>query len=165
MEIARFKIRRAIHADAEHIHLSHMRSIREICSKDYTLEQINAWTNRDFKAGLWWQAIDRDFIWVVEIDTIVRGFGHLANMGEGVGEVLGFYFAPEARGFGAGVKLMNVIKDEARMMNLKKIELNSTKTAKSFYEKVGFIQSADEDSVGMCGVQIECIPMAYYSIS
>ncbi len=161
MGIAKFKIRRAIHNDAEAIHLSHMRSIREICSKDYSPEQINAWTDRDFKAGLWWQAIDRDFIWVVEVNSVVRGFGHLANMGEGVGEVLGFYFASEARGLGAGKYLMDVIKDEARKMDLKKIELNSTKTAKSFYEKSGFVQSADEDSVGMRGVQIECIPMVF----
>lgn len=42
-------IRRAQHKDALEIIDSHVRSIREICEKDYTPEQIEAWAGRNFK--------------------------------------------------------------------------------------------------------------------
>lgn len=153
------KIRRAQHSDAEAIIDSHVRSIREICAKDYTPEQIEAWSGRKFKPELWWQTIDRDLVWVVELDSKVRGFGHLALMDEESAEVLGLYFSPELKGLGAGKELFQVLKTEAQSHQIKKMQLIATITAKTFYEKFGFLQSAGQSSIEMRGVDIPCIPM------
>jgi N-acetylglutamate synthase-like GNAT family acetyltransferase len=152
-------IRRAQHNDAPQIIDAHVRSIREVCSKDYTSEQIAAWSGRNFRAQVWCRTIDRDFVWVVEVNSTVRGFSHLAFMDEVTAEIMGFYFTPEARGSGTGKKLFQMMKEEAFAKGVKKLQLNATLTAKPFYESCGFQQSGSDTSIEMRGVPIPCIPM------
>lgn len=154
-----FIIRRAIHSDAEGIIQVHVRSIREICGKDYTPAQIEAWAGRKFKPELWAQAIDRDYIWVVDDESKVIGFGHLAVMDENSCEVLGLYFVPPAIGHGLGKEMFREFKKIGVQNNLKTMRLHSTITAKSFYESLGFLQSGSDTTVDMRGVAIPCYPM------
>lgn len=154
-----FIIRRAIHSDAEGIILAHVTSIREICAKDYTEEQIEAWAGRKFKPELWVQAMDRDFIWIIENDSKVVGFGHLAVMDEDSCEVMGLYFIPQAVGHGLGKKMFQEFITVARQHHLKNIRLHSTVTARTFYESLGFLQSGSDTTVEMRGVAIPCYPM------
>lgn len=156
-----FIIRRARHQDAEGIIHAHVSSIREICAKDYTPEQIEAWAGRKFRAELWCQTIDRDHVWVVESADKILGYGHLAIMSEELGEVMGLYFIAPAIGKGLGKKMFQEILTVSREHNLKKLNLHATITAKSFYEGLGFYQSAGDDTVEMRGVAIPCFPMEY----
>jgi putative acetyltransferase len=152
-------IRRAKHEDAEQIISAHVRSIREVCGKDYTPAQINAWAGRNFKATLWCQAMDRDHVWVAENNLKVVGYAHLAIMSESVGEVMGLYLAPEAIGFGMGKKMFTLIHREALNHGVKKLQLHSTKTARSFYEALGFKQLGEMTSVEIGGAAIPCYEM------
>lgn len=154
-----FKIRRARHEDAHDIITSHMRSIRETCSRDYNPDQIEAWSGRDFRVDRWQQIIDKDLVWVVEVDSQVKGFGHLAFFDNDSAEVMGLYFAPEVHGLGAGKKLLNMIKDETKSRGIKELHLQSTITAKLFYEHNGFKQVEGNCSVKIRGVAITCFPM------
>lgn len=154
-----FSIRRARHEDAEGIIHAHVTSIRHLCAKDYTPEQIEAWAGRKFRADLWCQTIDRDFVWVIEGEGKILGFGHLALMDSETGEVMGLYFIPPAVGQGLGKKMFNEMLAVCHENNLKKIALHATVTAKSFYESLGFFQSGGDDSVEMRGVAIPCFPM------
>lgn len=152
-------IRRAQHGDAEGIIQSHVQSIRKLCSKDYTHEQIEAWAGRKFRAPLWHQAIDRDFVWVVEKDNSVMGFGHFAVMDEDNGELMGLYFRPEICGQGLAHKLFKEILKVATEHNLNRINLHATITARTFYENLGFVQSESDTTIEMQGVPIPCYPM------
>lgn len=154
-----FIIRRAIHSDAEGIIHAHVKSIREICAKNYTSEQIEAWAGRKFNPKLWIQAMDRDFIWVIEHDSQVVGFGHLAIMDAEYCEILGLYFIPPAVGQGLGKKMFQEFIAVAHNHQLKNMRLHSTVTARSFYESMGFRQSAGDTTVEMRGVAIPCYPM------
>lgn len=154
-----FLIRRANHADAEAIIHVHVNSIRHVCAKDYTSEQIEAWSGRNFKPELWKQAMDRDFIWVIEQDNNIVGFGHFAVMDDEVGEVLGLYFIPQAIGHGLGKKMFAEFIKLANAYKLKRITLHSTITAKTFYEHLGLYQNASDTTVEMRGVAIPCYPM------
>lgn len=154
-----FIIRRANHADAEAIIHVHVNSIRHVCAKDYTKRQIEAWSGRKFKAELWRQSIDRDFVWVVQHDNDVVGFGHFAVMDDDHGEVLGLYFIPPAIGQGLGKKMFAEFIKLANAYKLKRITLHSTITAKKFYEHLGFHQSGGDTTVDMRGVAIPCYPM------
>lgn len=154
-----FNIRRAIHADAPGIIHVHVNSIRHVCGKDYTAEQIEAWAGRNFKPSLWEQAIDRDFIWVIEENQQVLGFGHFAVMDNDNGEVLGLYFIPPAIGHGLGKRMFQEFLKVARSHHLKRITLHSTITAKTFYESLGFQQYESDTTVEMRGVAIPCHPM------
>ena len=157
-----YTIRRAEPRDATAIIRAHVRSIREICSPDYTPEQIEAWAGRHFKEHLWHQTIDRDFVWVLELDSVVQGFAHLALMSEDIGEVMGLYLSPEAKGLGAGKQLLSIIKKEAVINGLNELQLHSTVTAKTFYELNGFKQSGSDTTVEMRGVAIPCYPMSLF---
>ncbi len=156
-----FKIRRASHQDADGIVKAHIQSIREVCNKDYSPEQIAAWSGRKFKAELWQQTIDRDYVWVVEANATIQGFGHFAVMSDEMGEVMGLYFIPTAIGQGLGKGLFSLILAKAKEHNLKKINLHATITAKAFYEALGFYQSGSDDTIEMQGVAIPCYPMEY----
>ena len=153
------KIRRALPQDAEHIIQVHERSIREVCAKDYTPEQIEAWAGRKAKAQLWMNTIERDLVWVVELNNKIVGFGHLAFMEETRAEVMGLYFTPELKGLGAGKKLITIMKDESMLIGVKTLTLYSTLTAKTFYEQCGFLQTESDTTVEMRGVAIPCHPM------
>ncbi|MCM2278911.1 MAG: GNAT family N-acetyltransferase [Oligoflexia bacterium] len=154
-----FKIRRATHQDAQAIIAAHVRSIREVCSKDYTLEQIEAWGGRNFRPERWCETIDKDFVWVIEVDDKVQGFGHLALQPGNYAEIMGLYFAPEARGLGAGKKLCRIMKGEAAKHGTERLRLHSTITGKSFYEGCGFHRVEGECFVEMRGIRIPCFPM------
>ncbi len=156
-----FKIRRAQHSDSQGIIDVHVKSIREVCGKDYTPEQIEAWAGRRFKTELWHQAIDRDYIWVIEADKSILGFGHFAVMDENNGEVLGLYFIPPVIGNGCGRKMFAEFVKVAKEHNLTKINLHSTITAKSFYESLGFHQNGSDTTIEMRGIAIPCYPMEF----
>lgn len=155
-----FRIRRATHEDALGIIDTHVRSIREICAKDYSSEQIRAWSGRKSRPHLWCQTIDRDYVWVVEDnDNQIFGFGHLARMDEEVGEMMGLYLAPELKGLGAGKQLIQTIFTEAQLLALKELQLLSTLTAFNFYKNFGFEKMEGQTSIEIQGVDIPCIPM------
>jgi GNAT superfamily N-acetyltransferase len=154
-----YLIRRAKHSDSEGIISAHVTSIRETCSRDYTQQEITAWSGRKFQPHLWCQVMDRDFVWVIEADRKVEGFGHFAIMDETAGEVMGLYLTPVIQSKGYGRSLLKEMIKVAQTHHLKKVNLFSTKTAKRFYEALGFFQNGSDTSIEMQGVPIECYPM------
>lgn len=156
-----YDIRRALHSDAEDIIHAHVESIRRICSKDYTPQQIEAWSGRKFRIPLWEDTIDRDYVWVVTYKNKVHGFGHFAVMDNENGEVMGLYLTPEICGKGLAKKLFEEILKIAYKQQLKKINLHATITARGFYERLGFFQSASDTTIEMQGVPIPCFPMTF----
>ena len=158
----RLTIRRAELNDAEGIIRSHICSIREICSKDYTAAQIEAWAGRDFRVDHWHQTISRDYVWVIDDGHEVQGFGHLALVGHDLAELMGLYFSPKVIGQGLGKKMMELIMQTTCDHKIMRIDLHATLTARSFYEKFGFKETKGKQSMAMRGVDIPCCPMELY---
>lgn len=156
-----YQIRRAIHQDAANIISAHRRSIREVCSNDYQPTQIAIWSERNFKEERWCQTMDKDLVWVISNDTQdIFGFGHLSFAGEkNTAEIAGLYFVPEVIGLGLGKKLIQTMIDECKKKNTHLVILSATKTAKHFYEKCGFTQLGNVDTIQIGGTPIECFNM------
>lgn len=152
-------IRRARHTDSLAIIDVHSRAILEVCSKDYVPEQVIPWSRYSSKESIWIDRMDRDYLWVLELDGRVRGFAHLAIMTEVLGEVMGLYLHPEVVGKGYGKKLLEVVLQKAQEHELRLLTLLSTRTAKSFYEHHGFKQIEGDEVVEINGAQINCHPM------
>lgn len=152
-------IRRARSEDAAKIINAHRRSIREVCSRDYSPDQIAVWSGRDFQETRWHQTIDRDIVWVIA-DTAnnIFGFGHLQIRGN-VAEVMGLYFVPEAIGRGFGKQMIRLMHKECESNSVQSISLTGTKTAKKFYEAVGFQQVGPMKEVPIGGKPIEVFEM------
>lgn len=155
-----FEIRRAQHSDAAHMINAHKRSIREICAKDYNPEQIKAWAGHDFRVDHWHKTMDRDLVWVVsESENNIYGFGHLKLRENAEAEIAGLYFAPEAIGKGLGKKMAALIFEECRKNKVKTVYLCATKTAKAFYESVGFKHDGEASTIALGGQKLECFNM------
>lgn len=157
----RFTLRPARPEDAEGIIRAHVRSIREVCARDYTPEQIHAWSGRDFSADIWRETISHDQVWVVASqDDSVHGFGHLTLKAPGLAEISGLYFAPEAMGHGLGRKMINLLVAAAMKHGARSLILQSTITAQGFYERLGFKPVPGPSSVTLQnGVALPCVPM------
>lgn len=137
-----FSIRRARPEDARGIHEAHMRSIQEICSKQYyTLEEINAWGRRPYNEEMRIATIEKGIVWVVEREAKIYGFAHVqipAPQDPTASWLWGLYLVPEATGHGLGRELMKLVDQETTAKGLCKIQLEATFNALPFYEKQGF---------------------------
>lgn len=152
-------IRRARKEDASKIISAHRRSIREVCSRDYSPEQIAVWSGRDFQEARWHQTMDLDIVWVIA-DSVenIFGFGHLQIKGD-CAELMGLYFVPEAIGRGFGKQMIGLMLKECESKAVQSVSLTGTKTAKKFYEAVGFQQVGSMKEVPIGGQPIEVFDM------
>lgn len=158
------KIRRATEQDIEGIHLAHMKSIQEVCKKDYTEREILAWGHRPFLPEKRLAAIKNDWVWVAEEMGKVEGFAHMGLIKEGettIGRIYGLYLSPNLIGRSVGKALMALMMEQLKALQVKTITLDSTLTAQGFYQKLGFVPSGPEKSDVINGVPIRCRPMKY----
>ena len=129
-------IRTACHEDADGMIKAHRISIREVCAKDYTVEQIDAWSGRDFKAKIWHQYMDKDAVSVVADEAVnIFGFCHHGTADEiqNKYELKGLYLTPDALGMGFGSKMVSDAISLAKKQGHDELFLYSTKTAVEFY--------------------------------
>lgn len=155
-------IRRAKLEDARPIHDAHMRSIQEICSRDHSPEEIMAWGNMPFHEDSRVKSISEQFVWVLDNEVTIEGYGHFSveKRADGdVAHIYGLYFAPEAVGFGFGKVMVQIILAEVQKLGLGKVVLESTLTAHNFYLKAGFKDSGPLMTLPIGGALIRCIPM------
>ena len=136
-----------------------MRSIREVCSRDYTAAQIAAWGNRPFLPGFWEATMVRDEVWVVERQASVLGFVHLTALDSARAEVATLFLVPEALGQGLGRKLLAQALERARERGFTLVILHATKTALGFYLAHGFRRVPGCEYREIAGERIDCFPM------
>lgn len=152
-------IRRARFGDEEGIHTSHMRSIQEICSKDYTPEQIGAWGDREYNYEGKRNLIANHHVWVAVKNNKIEGYGLLFDEGNKNIEIGGLYLTPEVCGQGLGKEIVFYMKELSKILGKSKMILSSTVTSKKFYEAQGFVQKGEDDSTMIGGVPVEGHPM------
>jgi peptidase E/ribosomal protein S18 acetylase RimI-like enzyme len=163
---ARFPvIRRASLDDAPAIHAAHHRSVREIASRDYTPEQIAAWSSRPFdaeaKENLVYQ-IREELVWVIEWQGHVEGYAHLRypRGTPGAGYLHALYLTPEVAGRGLAKRLMALVEDATRGFGRSRLTLHSSRTALRFYERLGYKSVGPAQVHVVKGVALPCVPMA-----
>lgn len=155
-------LRKALPQDAEAIHLAHMTSIREICSRHHSEEEIKGWGNRPYRADQRLAAIAKDFVLVVDINNLIEGYGHLRVFEkDGIkrAHLFGLYLTPKAIGKSLGKVMFEIMVEEARLAHAQQMTLESTLTAQNFYRKMGFVDSGPPMSVDIGGSQVRCFPM------
>ncbi len=154
-----FIVRKAEARDSRDMYEAHQRSIREICSNEYTPEQIHAWAGFEYSPTHWPETIQKDSVWVIEINGKAHGFGHFTQQNMIEGEVSGLYFSPDAKGLGAGRIIIEKMLNFAKERGLEKVKLSSTKTSKNFYKRMGFVEVVGCSFLNIRGQKVDCIPM------
>ena len=152
-------IRRAEVLDARSIHEAHMRSIRETCSAHYTPEEITAWAGREFNETKRIDSIKNDFLWVVENQGTIEGFGHLILESEKDAYIEALYFCLSVIGKGVGHRMLKLMEEVARDKKNNTITLNSTITSLPFYKIQGYREMGPQITVQINGAGIRCHPM------
>lgn len=155
-------IRKAALKDVPGIHESHMRSIREVCSRDHTSDEIRGWGNRplseDF-AKRRAQMIQEGCVYVVEHYGKIAGSGVAFIKADQTAYIAGLYLCPEVIGKNYGQRILDLLEDYAQSKGATKVELESTLTAKNFYLKNGYRVSGDIKISDFGGSQVRGWPM------
>ncbi len=143
-----FHLKRAAENDAKGIHLAHMRSIQELCSKDDSAEEIAAWSSQPYMEEQRIAAIRNDLVWVVlqngEIDGSKQGY------------ICGLYLTRKASKKSLGRSILDQMFTELRLAKATEVRLDSSATALAFYQKAGFVSSKPESTLKIGGIPIRC---------
>lgn len=150
------KIRKASSADKENISRLHIASIRKLCAKNYTHEQLNAWTSV-LVPSVYDQALrEKEFLVAFDSQQDLLGIGILDVENA---ELSAIYIHPNAVGKGVGSKLLNELEKIARNNNVFKITVHSTLNAKGFYVAHGYSEQELTFHNLPNGSKLECISM------
>jgi len=75
------------------------------------------------------------------LDGVAIGCGGLKVAGEGVGEIKRMWVAPDARGLGVAQRLLDALEQQARMLGLVRVRLDTNRTlveARALYARNGY---------------------------
>jgi N-acetylglutamate synthase-like GNAT family acetyltransferase len=106
---------------------------------DYDLEVIGNLI-RAFDPGNLSTLAARRRIWVYERDGAIQG-----TVGLEGNKVCNFFVAPDRQGLGLGQQLLLYVEDAARGMGIQELVVDSSLTAQSFYERMGYRQAGEEE--------------------
>jgi GNAT superfamily N-acetyltransferase len=118
------------------------RSIRELCALDHKSDEelISGWLeNKTPENVRSWLTSPRAYGVIAEHEGKACGFGMVAKNGT----VTLCYVLPEVQHSGLGRKLLSELEAQALRWGLKTLTLESTLTAKPFYERNGYVNAGE----------------------
>lgn len=135
-------IRRGRTADADAAIATLRRSITELCGQDHQGEAgaLAAWLGN--KTVATWGA------WIARKDAVVlvaERAGSIAGggMADLCGTILLNYVHPDARFSGVSKAMLTALENGSRRQGNRACRLESTKTARAFYERCGYLPEGD----------------------
>jgi len=127
------EIRLAKDKDCAEIARLHRATIRHINSKDYPKKIIEAWSGRT-NAKRFRDSLSKCKRWVAVENGKIAGFVDHGRSDE----LWGLYVHRDYIGKGLGSKLLKIAEDSLKKQGAKTIKIESTITARPFYEKHGY---------------------------
>lgn len=153
----RWRIRRAVPADAPAIWAIHARAIRESASSHYAPETVVAWSGRVTPASYAEPIATRVVLVAEDDDGRLAGF---AELDPAAGIVRACYVDPDYDRRGVGRALMTAIEDEARAHGRSALLLDASVNAVPFYEALGWrVEARTRHELGR-GASLDCAVMA-----
>jgi len=130
MIIRKFKI-----GDEEAISKLHNATVRAINGKDYTKEQIESWSPIRTNYQRTRKTFENNTSYVALIDNEIVGFGDIDKEAH----IKRLYTHKDYQGKGIATKILEKLEIEAKNNGFNETTLESTITAKTFYESKGYI--------------------------
>lgn len=109
-------------------------TIREINRVDYSTEQVKAWAPDDIYFKDWATFCQSKYTFVADEKGLIAGFAQI----EESGYIDCFYCHKDYQGVGVGNLLFKAILKKAVELKLKELTVESSITARSFFENKGF---------------------------
>lgn len=130
MKVRRYKI-----GDTEAIMQLFYDTIHEVNIRDYTKPQLDAWTSVNMDVEVWMNSLKSKLTYVAEEDNKIVGFGEL----EANGHIDRFYCHKDFQGQRVGTKILEQIELTAKNLEIPKLFVEASITAKPFFERRGFL--------------------------
>lgn len=122
-------------------------TIRNICTADYNSEQIGVWSAGIENEQRWRDVLTRQFVLLAQEGEEIAGFCTLDN-----GYYIDlFYIQKDYQRQGIARMLYDEIEKEAKRQAQKLLTSNVSKTARPFFERMGF-KVVQEQNVNVKGV-------------
>lgn len=128
-----FKIRLFRKEDAQELAVLISRTLREVNANDYPSNVIRFMCSQYTPEKLIDQAETRQ-IYVCERDGKLTGTVALQDK-----EILALYVHPDHMGVGIGKALMTHLEDAAKKAGVKRLNMNASLTAETFYRKLAYV--------------------------
>jgi putative acetyltransferase len=130
-------------------------TITVICKHDYNSDQINAWKSGAENEERWLQVIDHQFVIVAKVNGQMAGFCTLDQ-----GNYIDLLFVhKDFQQQGVARKMYTFIEQEVTLRKEKLLSSDVSKTARSFFEKMGFKviseQTVDIKGIGLTNYKME----------
>jgi putative acetyltransferase len=137
------KIRRADLKDIEAISKLYYDTIVTVNNKDYNDEQILAWSATASNEEGWVRRIEEQDFYVAIIDNKIVGFASIDN----TGYLDLLYVHKDYQRQGIGSKLLQEMEKIAHELELKEVSVQSSFTAKPFFETHGFKVTGEKNKL------------------
>ncbi len=129
-----FNIRLFKSEDAPQIAQLFHTTVREINIRDYSRRQVEAWAPDNLEFRNWAERCAECFTYVADRDGTIAGFAEL----ESNGHIDCFYCHKDYQRCGVGRQLYQAIESKASALNLRRLFVEASITAKPFFQKMGF---------------------------
>lgn len=122
-----------------------VRSVTGIASKDYSPEQIAAWTSQRLDRDKWLARRGNRPTYVAVIGRKIAGFGDL----EADGHIDMLFVHPDHQRKGVATALLQHIEAQAQKQGVKRLFTEASVTARPVFERFGFrVDVAQEVAIG-----------------
>lgn len=125
-------IRQANLNDAQRISYLIQKNTENVKKNNYSKKQIETWKAANSPSAIKDKLKDRVIFCAFENDKLIGTIGLQGN------EVVGLYVSYSKIGKGVGNKLLSHLENYAKKNQIKTLELTSTPSATSFYQRNGF---------------------------
>jgi putative acetyltransferase len=120
--------------DADQIAQLFHQTVRQVNLGDYSSEQVQGWAPDDLNFRNWVEVcVNRD-TYVADDGGVIAGFGEL----EANGHIDCFYCHKDYQRRGVGRQIYQAIEARARELQLSRLFVEASITAKPFFERLGF---------------------------
>ncbi|GAX36716.1 GNAT family N-acetyltransferase [Nodularia sp. NIES-3585] len=116
-------------------------TIHEVNIRDYTKAQVDAWTSVNMDVEVWMNSLKSKFTYVAEADGKIIGFGEL----EANGHIDRFYCHKDFQGQGVGTKILEQIELTARDLDIERLFVEASITAKPFFARKSFMVVKEQE--------------------
>jgi putative acetyltransferase len=137
----------------------HVASIRELCTADYTAEQIDGWAGGKHPDRYRRAMAAGERMFVAEVQTGEAGGAVIGLAGIHGNEIRAVYVHPDHVGCGVGGALLAALEEQARSDGIESLALHSTLNARSFYLKHGYRDEGETVFSLRPGLELPCVKM------
>lgn len=137
-------IRPFIHGEESALLALFQASVRGLASRNYTPDQIEAWSPSTPGADYllqWEERIHSNRPWVVEVDGQLAAFADVQPSGL----IDQFFVSPDVAGQGVGPALMHHLHEQALALGAAALTAHVSLTAQSFFQRHGFVVEREQE--------------------